>query len=306
MKMISRVTVLAIVATLCVCCATVEEQPRDTLLDNQGWCRRPVSDGVVLFSYAGYSSLCQSNQSVNVLQVDLRRNKMQVVDAPELDSLSSIVAGVEGVIAAINGSYFDEGATYVKIDNEVSLDVTIDTTNVMYWKHKAAIMLDPQTGVVDITGGTIEQYHASEFPTILSSAPLLIEDGVGVGLDFVGESIDPKILATLEYEDYRRHQGVRHPRAAVAMVDDHTLLLVTVDGRFWPNAGMSARELTHFLQYYFNPRDAINVDGGGSTTMYVKGAGVGGTDIVNFPTDNNRYDRYGQRAVKNALVIIPK
>ncbi|MDY4812003.1 MAG: phosphodiester glycosidase family protein [Muribaculaceae bacterium] len=34
--------------------------------------------------------------------------------------------------------------------------------------------------------------------------------------------------------------------------------------------GMNARELTKFLVHYFNPQWALNMDGGGSTTMYYR------------------------------------
>ena len=37
--------------------------------------------------------------------------------------------------------------------------------------------------------------------------------------------------------------------------------------------GMSAKEVTLFLKKHFNPQYALNMDGGGSTTMYVKGKG---------------------------------
>jgi exopolysaccharide biosynthesis protein len=65
--------------------------------------------------------------------------------------------------------------------------------------------------------------------------------------------------------------------------------MITVDGRFSGKAeGMSAKELALFIQKHFNPRWAINMDGGGSTTMYIKGAdtpcGVDG--VVNHPCNS--------------------
>ena len=69
---------------------------------------------------------------------------------------------------------------------------------------------------------------------------------------------------------------------------------------------MSAKEVTEFLCEYFNPRYALNMDGGGSTTMYIKGSGESLTDVVNYPTDNNRYDHYGQRRVSTHFLIKKK
>ena len=104
-------------------------------------------------------------------------------------------------------------------------------------------------------------------------------------------------LNGFEYEDYRRHQGVRHPRVAVALTEDNDLLFVVVDGRFSGKAeGMSAKELTNFLVKHFNPQWAINMDGGGSSTMYINGYGDPVTNVLNYPCDNKKWDHYGQRA----------
>ena len=70
--------------------------------------------------------------------------------------------------------------------------------------------------------------------------------------------------------------------------------------------GMNARELTKFLVHYFNPQWALNMDGGGSTTMCVKGYGDASTNIVNYPTDNEIFDHTGERAVNSHFVITKK
>ncbi len=57
------------------------------------------------------------------------------------------------------------------------------------------------------------------------------------------------------------------------------------------------------LARHFNPRRALNLEGGGSTTMLIKGRGVHDTNVVNFPVNNKRYDHYGQRAVNNAVLV---
>ena len=45
-------------------------------------------------------------------------------------------------------------------------------------------------------------------------------------------SLDVYKRQSFDYEDYRRHQGVRHPRTVVAVTEDKDLLLVTIDGRW--------------------------------------------------------------------------
>ena len=44
--------------------------------------------------------------------------------------------------------------------------------------------------------------------------------------------------------------------------------------------------------------NALNLDGGGSTTLWVRTAGV-----INHPCDNRRFDPYGQRIVPNAILV---
>jgi exopolysaccharide biosynthesis protein len=83
----------------------------------------------------------------------------------------------------------------------------------------------------------------------------------------------------------------------VALTEDNDLLFIVVDGRFSGKAeGMSAKELTNFIAKHFNPQWAINMDGGGSSTMYINGYGDPVTNVLNYPCDNKKWDHYGQRA----------
>lgn len=60
-------------------------------------------------------------------------------------------------------------------------------------------------------------------PNIFSGAPVLIDDYQPVGETFIGD-ITGINLNSLDGEDYRRHQGVRHPRTAVALTEQNKLL----------------------------------------------------------------------------------
>jgi hypothetical protein len=83
----------------------------------------------------------------------------------------------------------------------------------------------------------------------------------------------------------------RHPRTAVGW-NDRSLFWVVVDGRQMPYSdGMSLPELTDlFLR--LGATEAINLDGGGSTAMTLRGR------IANRPSDAQ-----GERAVGNALLL---
>jgi large repetitive protein len=85
----------------------------------------------------------------------------------------------------------------------------------------------------------------------------------------------------------------RHPRTAVGIRPDGTVLLVVVDGRRPEYSdGMTLAELADLMRE-LGARDALNLDGGGSTTLVLGGR------VVNRPTDGA-----GERPVTNALLVL--
>ena len=84
----------------------------------------------------------------------------------------------------------------------------------------------------------------------------------------------------------------RHPRTMIGTAEDGTIWLVTVDGRQPElSVGMSLAEL-RALAHRLGLTNALNLDGGGSTTMWVKG------EVVNKPSDAT-----GPRKVSDALLV---
>lgn len=89
----------------------------------------------------------------------------------------------------------------------------------------------------------------------------------------------------------------QHPRTAIAnaKLESGKLLLVTVDGRQpGVSAGMTLEMLAEVL-LEFGSVDAMNLDGGGSTTMVIHNR------IVNRPSDQT-----GERPVSDAILVFPK
>ncbi|MGQ0625910.1 MAG: phosphodiester glycosidase family protein [Sporichthyaceae bacterium] len=84
----------------------------------------------------------------------------------------------------------------------------------------------------------------------------------------------------------------RHPRTFAGVTTDGRIMLVTVDGRQSTSVGTTLNE-TAKLARALGLRDAINLDGGGSTTMWVLGA------LVNRPSDGR------ERRVGDALIYVP-
>lgn len=317
MKKVNKVTFALSIVLLLGSCATLRG-PQDSsasgkvLKDELGWTADTLQNGLVHYTFEGWYAPYESNQRVDVLWVDLDRHRLIFDDESPADSLSAKVSRYPGALAAVNGTYYEIvrsgefkglSSSFFKSKGEVKAAVTVPKGHRLFWKHEGAFYYDEREGLWGIVYGDAGSYNNMPYANALSGSPMLIFDRKLVGETFVKARKEP--LDSLDYEDPDRHQGVRHPRTALALTTDNDLLMVTVDGRREATAGMSARELTQFIDRYFKPRHALNIDGGGSTTMWIKGA-ASSNGVVNYPTDNKRYDHFGQRRIRNAIIVTEK
>jgi hypothetical protein len=89
------------------------------------------------------------------------------------------------------------------------------------------------------------------------------------------------------------HDGERHPRTAIALsADRRTMWLAVVDGRSESSSGATTNELADAL-HRLGASDGMKLDGGGSSTLWVRGRGV-----VNHPSDGH------ERVVANHVGIV--
>ncbi len=118
---------------------------------------------------------------------------------------------------------------------------------------------------------------------LIGGIPRIIRDGVK-SVEWENESVS----SSFAYD--------RHPRTAIGYSADSTkVYLFTVDGRqVGYSVGMSLFELADYMLGW-DVFQGINLDGGGSTTMLVRGA------VANSPSDAG-----GERSVSNALMVISK
>ena len=80
----------------------------------------------------------------------------------------------------------------------------------------------------------------------------------------------------------------RHPRSAVGLSSDaRSLYIMAVDGRQEPHSrGVTLAELANIF-IKFGAHNAINLDGGGSTSLVIKDPASGGFAIANQPSDTS-------------------
>lgn len=117
-----------------------------------------------------------------------------------------------------------------------------------------------------------------------------VEQAVGGGPWLVRDG-KPAVDGDAENLDEKDFVAARHPRTAAGVTASGELLLVTVDGRNpGVSRGVSLPEMASILIRY-GAVQAINLDGGGSSTMVVNGA------YINRPSDGE------PRAVASSLLV---
>ena len=96
---------------------------------------------------------------------------------------------------------------------------------------------------------------------IISGGPYLIKNG-DVFVDMTAQRLSAI--------------GGRNPRTAIGYTKDNTFIMLTADGREGASIGLTLIELANLMKE-LGCVNAMNLDGGGSTVMYIKG------EVVNKP-----------------------
>ncbi|MBR4913365.1 MAG: phosphodiester glycosidase family protein [Bacteroidales bacterium] len=284
--MIKRVatTLLSLAFALCL------HAQRDSLAFASGHWQTDTLDGMVLKQcrFDG-QQLFASNQQIFVLEIpDTVRYTLAFAHEPRRTKTSEM-ARKHGAVAAVNGSFFDMDkhfpVCYLRIDSVELGENTPgkDTVNRKYYQY-GTLCLNHDSVLILKTGSSRHWEEGLPYPDIMTAGPLLIWHD------------------TLQYmRDDRTFVTNRHNRTAVGIREDGTVLLFVADGRAKEAEGLSLTELQQLLRW-LGCRDALNLDGGGSTTIWLDFNDFQG--VVNCPSDNGRFDHEGERGVSNAVLII--
>lgn len=296
-----------------------------------GWTSKTIREGITYYTFSGKDDVTGQEEQVFVIDLDLSNDAYEVKLNYSSKAIPTSDAHIAyDAIATINAGY-EAGSIFIRTDSRLRSmlpNKLIGNTTVPNWKSEAAFFGDRGRNlVIEFSGKnmTVNQqrnYYLTKsaekdeetkeylYPDMLSSAPMLIDDYNPVGESFCDYSIPSSNINKLDSEDPQRHQRVRHPRTAIALTENGHFIMFAVDGRYSVSRGMSCRELTRFLVKHFNPQYALNLDGGGSTTMCVEGEGDNTTNVVNYPCDNNEngkvHDHAGERARDTQILIVEK
>lgn len=165
----------------------------------------------------------------------------------------------------------------------------------------------PRDGAVIVAGrdaaadvrATLRSLHPGDsIGYSVAITPLFPREAIGGRPLLVRDSM---VVADVDTTGQPSFSTGRNPRTAAGLArDGKRLILVVVDGRQKPYSdGMSLRELAN-LMLALGARDALNLDGGGSTTMvYADPDSSGRLRVANRPSDKE-----GERPVGDALAIV--
>lgn len=266
---------------------------------NAKWDVKQIDKGITLkqFHFTGDDKIFDSHQYVSIVEIDVKRAKGRFALANDQGKITqtSKFAKDSGAIVAINGTFYNmkipyNCVTYFKKNGVLCYE----NTEAMEQRDNAAVAITAkgvpfiEAADAENPGGVVENQAWPEriaAPSVVASGPILLVDG------------EEACLKECSFN------SKRHPRSAMG-TKGKKVYLVAVDGRSPEYAqGMTLWEFADIMRF-IGAEDAINLDGGGSTTLYV--AGENETGIVNHPSDNKKFDREGERFVVNSILFIKK
>lgn len=254
-----------------------EENSLSSTLEGADWQVSQVAAGMVS-KYFHFSDILGSIQSVTVFEIDPKAVRFDI-DHVTSGFLKTSEAGQRtNAEIAINGSYFDTskgGSTVFYKRNGNIINET--RSGFTYYRENAALVMD--AGKINIAKKPSGGWKAITAPTVLAGGPLLIFDGKAVSQ--VNQVFNTN----------------RHPRTAIGVTASGKVMMLVVDGRASQSHGLSTIDLSSIM-LALGCVEAMNLDGGGSSTAWIKDKGV-----VNYPTDNGKFDHDGERGVATVVTV---
>lgn len=190
------------------------------------------------------------------------------------NQLSAAIANGKNAIAAVNADFFDMGGTNVMRGLCIKNGVFISGTGERPW---FGITLEGE-----VVMGTSAEYipYKDKLAQAVGASHVILRNGATDNLSIGTEFSD-----------------TRHPRTAAGVTSDGTVVLIIVDGR-QPEIsnGASLADLAYIMST-FGCTDAVNLDGGGSSTLILKNE-KGELVTENSPSAG------ALRAVANGLMVV--
>ncbi|KQB98881.1 phosphodiester glycosidase family protein [Pedobacter sp. Hv1] len=236
-------------------------------------------------------NLFLANQNISYIEVKNKGNAPLFAIGYEVKELkkTDVFGKEQQAIAAINGTFFDTknggSVDFIKANGTIINPNKLEKGNKRARHQQAAVVITKGKLALKKWDGTDKWEENLPEEEVMLSGPLLVFDQQDQALDTAA------------------FNRLRHPRSAIGIKPNGRVILLTVDGRHENSAGMSLFELTKVMRW-LGCTSAINLDGGGSTALWVSTAPENG--IVNYPSDNKKWDHEGARKVANVILLKDK
>ena len=236
-----------------------------------------------------------STQTASVIKYSPKRLKTEIILPEKLTRLSK-TATANGAEFAVNAGYWDVTndlpSTLLKLEGKQI------ATTAEYEKERVdgLVCITKRKVIIDHCKAGEEGSYIAKYDNILASGPILIDEGKSIN----HEAYTNNLVEASHGKDIGAYYTYvrRHPRTAIGTDKRGNIYLIVVDGRSAGNAeGVTIAELTSICEW-LNLTDAINLDGGSSSTMWSAEEGV-----VSYPCRNKKFDHVGERRVSSCLVV---
>lgn len=188
---------------------------------------------------------------------------------------TSVTAADNNAILAVNGDYYGANSSgYVIRNGVVYRDTVRENSN----NGDLAIYKDGSFKIIYEDQISAEQLVNDGVVNLLAFGPALVENGeitVGANTE-VGQAM------------------ASNPRTAIGIIDENHYIIVVSDGRSSESKGLSLYQLAEIMKSH-GAKTAYNLDGGGSSTLYLNG------QVVNKPTTGG--NKISERAVSDIVYI---
>ena len=225
-----------------------------------------------------------SRQSISVVSYPPRGFETRIVHLDRRAEATSRLGRDAGADITVNGSYFNvrtfEPVTFVLADKKVVGRTTpqelVRTNGIVAFKGRKGRRMDIFRCDTAHYGRVARRYRSA-----LAAGPVLVDDG-----------------RIVEYDSDKTFYTGRHPRTLIGKRAGGEVVLVVIDGRFKGQGEGTTIAETAYIARQLGLVEALNLDGGGSSTLWTAQKGV-----LNHPYDNRRFDHAGERGVPNCITV---
>lgn len=256
-------------------------------------------------SIIGKPSSESSDETTDITQVKIKSNKDDTIDVYDITDNPKF----KGKYLIIKDS------TRIKIGTSSKLEIEGETTSEIAENNGAIAAVN---GGAFIDKSSVEWTGTGAFPD-----GIVISDGKKVWnsldenskTDLFGITKDGVLIVGKYSENQLKKLGVQEalsfgptlivngkmsnitidggiaPRTAIGQREDGAIILMVIDGRSLTSLGATYKEVQEVM-YKLGARNAINLDGGKSTTMYYGG------QIINTPSNS-----MGERTIPTAVIV---